>query len=143
MIPTQIHEAMEENLSTDTEEKEWNWQAMANTMAITLENIRLYAEVEGRLRETQTLLVRVLHRIYTPSLRFALGHCARRLGAARSLHRAKALLDVGDAAIHLILVSDRDGGSWVSVRRCPSLRVRHSTAYPSVSSVQWCQTPRV
>jgi preprotein translocase subunit SecA len=30
MIPTQIHEAMEENLSTDVEASEWNWQAMAN-----------------------------------------------------------------------------------------------------------------
>jgi preprotein translocase subunit SecA len=30
MIPTQIHEAAEENLPTDQEEREWNWQAMAN-----------------------------------------------------------------------------------------------------------------
>src|SRR5262249_39308178 len=29
-IPTQIHEAMEENLPADTEQREWNWQAMAN-----------------------------------------------------------------------------------------------------------------
>jgi preprotein translocase subunit SecA len=29
-VPTQIHEMMEENLSTDVEEKEWNWQAMAS-----------------------------------------------------------------------------------------------------------------
>jgi len=30
MIPTQIHEAMDENLSSDVESKEWNWQAMAH-----------------------------------------------------------------------------------------------------------------
>src|SRR4051812_2602292 len=30
MIPTQIHESMEENLSSDMEAQEWNWQAMAN-----------------------------------------------------------------------------------------------------------------
>lgn len=30
MAPTTIHEAMDENLDPDTEEKEWNWQAMAN-----------------------------------------------------------------------------------------------------------------
>jgi len=30
MAPTQIHDAMEENLSTDVEEREWNWQALAN-----------------------------------------------------------------------------------------------------------------
>jgi preprotein translocase subunit SecA len=29
-VPTQIHEMMEENLSTDVEQKEWNWQAMAS-----------------------------------------------------------------------------------------------------------------
>jgi preprotein translocase subunit SecA len=29
MIPTQIQEAMDENLSTDVEPSEWNWQAMA------------------------------------------------------------------------------------------------------------------
>jgi preprotein translocase subunit SecA len=28
-VPTQIHEMMEENLSTDVEAKEWNWQALA------------------------------------------------------------------------------------------------------------------
>jgi preprotein translocase subunit SecA len=32
MIPTQIHEAMEENLSTDVDSAEWNWQAMAGTV---------------------------------------------------------------------------------------------------------------
>jgi preprotein translocase subunit SecA len=31
-VPTQIHEAMEENLSTDVEPKDWNWQAMAHAM---------------------------------------------------------------------------------------------------------------
>lgn len=30
MIPTQIHEAMEENLNPDAEQDEWNWQALAN-----------------------------------------------------------------------------------------------------------------
>ena len=30
MVQTQIHEAMDENLSTDVEAKEWNWQAMSN-----------------------------------------------------------------------------------------------------------------
>ncbi|MBM4067729.1 MAG: preprotein translocase subunit SecA [Planctomycetes bacterium] len=30
MVPTQIHEAMEENLNPDVEQSEWNWQAMAN-----------------------------------------------------------------------------------------------------------------
>ena len=30
MIPTQIHEAMDENLGPDVDPKEWNWQAMAN-----------------------------------------------------------------------------------------------------------------
>jgi preprotein translocase subunit SecA len=30
MIPTQINEAMDENLSSDVDAKEWNWQAMAN-----------------------------------------------------------------------------------------------------------------
>jgi preprotein translocase subunit SecA len=30
MVPTQIHEAMDENLSTDVETSEWNWQAMAH-----------------------------------------------------------------------------------------------------------------
>src|SRR5262249_37144308 len=30
MIPTQIQEAMDENLSSDVEEREWNWQAMAH-----------------------------------------------------------------------------------------------------------------
>ncbi|MBY0526893.1 MAG: preprotein translocase subunit SecA [Gemmataceae bacterium] len=30
MIASQIQEAMDENLSTDVEEHEWNWQAMAN-----------------------------------------------------------------------------------------------------------------
>jgi preprotein translocase subunit SecA len=30
MIPTQINEAMDENLSTDVETSEWNWQAMAH-----------------------------------------------------------------------------------------------------------------
>src|SRR5262245_6959495 len=29
MIPTQIHEALDENLSPDVESKEWNWQALA------------------------------------------------------------------------------------------------------------------
>jgi preprotein translocase subunit SecA len=29
MIPTQIHEFMEENLSTDVDSKEWSWQALA------------------------------------------------------------------------------------------------------------------
>jgi preprotein translocase subunit SecA len=29
MIPTQIHEFMEENLSADVESREWNWQALA------------------------------------------------------------------------------------------------------------------
>jgi preprotein translocase subunit SecA len=32
MVQTQIFEAMDENLSTDVEAKEWNWQAMANTV---------------------------------------------------------------------------------------------------------------
>jgi preprotein translocase subunit SecA len=32
MVQTQIHEAMEENLSTDVDPKEWNWQALANTV---------------------------------------------------------------------------------------------------------------
>ncbi len=32
MIPTQIHEAMEENLSTDVDQKEWNWQAMSHAV---------------------------------------------------------------------------------------------------------------
>src|SRR5262249_25032814 len=32
MIPTQIQEAMDENLSTDVDAKEWNWQAMSNTV---------------------------------------------------------------------------------------------------------------
>jgi preprotein translocase subunit SecA len=32
MVPTQIHEAMEENLSTDVEASEWNWQAMAHAV---------------------------------------------------------------------------------------------------------------
>lgn len=32
MIPTQIQEAMDENLSEDVEEREWNWQAMAHTV---------------------------------------------------------------------------------------------------------------
>ena len=31
-VQTQILEALEENLSTDVDPKEWNWQAMANTM---------------------------------------------------------------------------------------------------------------
>jgi preprotein translocase subunit SecA len=31
-IPTQIHEAMEENLNTDEDPKEWKWQAMAHTV---------------------------------------------------------------------------------------------------------------
>jgi preprotein translocase subunit SecA len=30
MIPTQIHESMDENLSSDVETSEWNWQAMAH-----------------------------------------------------------------------------------------------------------------
>jgi preprotein translocase subunit SecA len=30
MIPTQVHEAMDENLSADVDSKEWNWQAMAH-----------------------------------------------------------------------------------------------------------------
>jgi preprotein translocase subunit SecA len=30
LIPTQINEAMDENLSLDVEQKEWNWKAMAN-----------------------------------------------------------------------------------------------------------------
>ncbi len=30
MIPTQVHESLEENLSEDVDAKEWNWQAMAN-----------------------------------------------------------------------------------------------------------------
>ena len=30
MIPTQINEAMDENLSLDVDTNEWNWQAMAN-----------------------------------------------------------------------------------------------------------------
>lgn len=30
MIPTQIQESLDENLSTDVEEREWNWQAMAH-----------------------------------------------------------------------------------------------------------------
>jgi preprotein translocase subunit SecA len=32
MIPTQINEAMDENLSADVESREWNWQAMANAV---------------------------------------------------------------------------------------------------------------
>src|SRR5437660_1973519 len=32
MIPTQVYEALEENLNPDIEEKEWNWQAMAGSM---------------------------------------------------------------------------------------------------------------
>ncbi len=32
MVPTQIQEAMDENLSTDVEAKEWNWQAMAHAV---------------------------------------------------------------------------------------------------------------
>jgi preprotein translocase subunit SecA len=32
LIPTQIQEAMDENLSEDVDAKEWNWQAMANTV---------------------------------------------------------------------------------------------------------------
>jgi preprotein translocase subunit SecA len=32
MIPTQILEAMDENLSTDVDAKEWNWQAMAHAV---------------------------------------------------------------------------------------------------------------
>jgi preprotein translocase subunit SecA len=31
-VQTQIFEAMEENLSTDVDPKEWNWQALANTV---------------------------------------------------------------------------------------------------------------
>jgi preprotein translocase subunit SecA len=31
-IPTQIHEAMEENLNTDVDAKEWSWQALAHAM---------------------------------------------------------------------------------------------------------------
>src|SRR5262249_30251047 len=31
-IPTQIHESLEENLNTDVDPKEWNWQAMAGAM---------------------------------------------------------------------------------------------------------------
>jgi len=30
MVPTQIQEAMDENLSADVDRKDWNWQAMAN-----------------------------------------------------------------------------------------------------------------
>jgi preprotein translocase subunit SecA len=30
MIPTNVHEMMDENLSADVEEREWNWQAMTN-----------------------------------------------------------------------------------------------------------------
>ncbi|MGE3803143.1 MAG: preprotein translocase subunit SecA [Gemmataceae bacterium] len=30
MIPTSVHEMMDENLSDDVEEREWNWQAMTN-----------------------------------------------------------------------------------------------------------------
>jgi preprotein translocase subunit SecA len=30
MVPTQIQEALDENLSTDVEQREWNWQAMAH-----------------------------------------------------------------------------------------------------------------
>lgn len=33
MIPTQIHETMEENLSADVESREWNWQAMASQVS--------------------------------------------------------------------------------------------------------------
>src|SRR5206468_1525084 len=29
MVETQIHEALEENVSTDVDPKEWNWQALA------------------------------------------------------------------------------------------------------------------
>src|SRR5262249_37723517 len=32
MIPTQIQEAMDENLSEDVESSDWNWQAMAHTV---------------------------------------------------------------------------------------------------------------
>src|SRR5262249_29187943 len=32
MIPTQIQEALDENLSEDVEQKDWNWQAMAHTV---------------------------------------------------------------------------------------------------------------
>jgi preprotein translocase subunit SecA len=32
MIPTQINESMDENLSSDVEAREWNWQAMASQM---------------------------------------------------------------------------------------------------------------
>jgi preprotein translocase subunit SecA len=32
MIPTQIQEAMDENLSNDVEEREWNWKAMAGAV---------------------------------------------------------------------------------------------------------------
>jgi preprotein translocase subunit SecA len=32
MIPTQIQEAMDENLSSDVDPREWNWQAMAHAM---------------------------------------------------------------------------------------------------------------
>ncbi|MDW8265935.1 MAG: preprotein translocase subunit SecA [Gemmataceae bacterium] len=32
MVPTQIQEALDENLSTDVEPREWNWQAMAQTV---------------------------------------------------------------------------------------------------------------
>jgi preprotein translocase subunit SecA len=32
MIPTQIQEALDENLSEDVEQKDWNWQAMAHTI---------------------------------------------------------------------------------------------------------------
>ena len=31
-VPTQIHDAMEENLNADVDAKEWNWQAMANSI---------------------------------------------------------------------------------------------------------------
>jgi preprotein translocase subunit SecA len=30
LIPTQIHEAMEENLPAEEDQREWNWQAMSN-----------------------------------------------------------------------------------------------------------------
>jgi len=32
LIPTQIQDALDENLSQDVDEKEWNWQAMANAV---------------------------------------------------------------------------------------------------------------
>jgi preprotein translocase subunit SecA len=32
MVPSQIHEALEENLSQDVDSKEWNWQAMAHQL---------------------------------------------------------------------------------------------------------------